>query len=188
MPADSINKLLYIYFYNYPNIIIRQLKKYDLQQQAEEFNLLWVLFTSLGTGEQRTDKWKKTKKTRASLRVAGLSLKDRVKSSVTRKGLSVELLFLHTEERQMRRFRYLARTPPRWGVPSMDNQEAPGQTLDALQRLYLYMHFLQEIIGRRDWVCWQTATGRQQLHFLLNWLLTTTEQTKMQFKYFWGFY
>lgn len=131
---------------------------------------------------------KKPKKTRASLRVAGLSLKDRVKSSVTWKGLSVELLFLHTEERQMRRFRYLARTPPRWGVPSMDNQEAPGQTLDALQRLYLYMHFLQEIIGRRNWVCWQTATGRQQLHFLLNWLLTTTEQTKMQFKYFWGFY
>lgn len=56
---------------------------------------------------------KNQKKTRASLRVAGLSLKDRVKSSVTRKGLSVELLFLHTEERQMRRFRYLARTPPR---------------------------------------------------------------------------
>ena len=45
-------------------------------------------------------------------RVAGLSLRDRVRSSAIREGLRVEPLLLHVERSQLRWFGHLARMPP----------------------------------------------------------------------------
>jgi len=45
-------------------------------------------------------------------RLSGLSLKDRVKSSVIREGLGVEPLLLRIERSQMRWLRHLVRMPP----------------------------------------------------------------------------
>ncbi|KAK3556314.1 hypothetical protein QTP70_007118 [Hemibagrus guttatus] len=63
-------------------------------------------------------------------RVAGRSLRDRVRSSVTREELRVEPLLLHIERGQLR---------STWrGVPGMPHQEeAPGKTQDTLERLCL---------------------------------------------------
>ncbi|KAK3570072.1 hypothetical protein QTP86_010236 [Hemibagrus guttatus] len=45
-------------------------------------------------------------------RVAGCSLRDRVRRSVTREELGVELLFLHIERGQLRWLGHLFRMPP----------------------------------------------------------------------------
>ncbi len=45
-------------------------------------------------------------------RVAGVSLRDKVRSSVIREGLGVELLLLCTERSQLRSFEHLERMPP----------------------------------------------------------------------------
>jgi len=45
-------------------------------------------------------------------RVAGISLRDKVRSSVIREGLGVELLLLRVERSQLRWFRHLVRMPP----------------------------------------------------------------------------
>jgi len=45
-------------------------------------------------------------------RVSGLSLRDRVRSSVIREGLGVERLLLHIERSQMRWLGHLLRMPP----------------------------------------------------------------------------
>ena len=45
-------------------------------------------------------------------RVAGLSLRDRVRSSAIREGLRVEPLLLHIERSQLRWFGHLTRMPP----------------------------------------------------------------------------
>ena len=45
-------------------------------------------------------------------RVAGVSLRDRVRSLVTREGLGVEPLLLCVERSQLRWFRHLVRMPP----------------------------------------------------------------------------
>ncbi|KAK3509762.1 hypothetical protein QTP70_008395 [Hemibagrus guttatus] len=73
-------------------------------------------------------------------RVAGRSLRDRVRSSVTREELRVEPLLLHIERGQLRWLGHLFRMPPGpWGgVPGMPHrEEAPGKTQDTLERLCL---------------------------------------------------
>ncbi|KAK3523213.1 hypothetical protein QTP86_022937 [Hemibagrus guttatus] len=75
-------------------------------------------------------------------RVAGRSLRDRVRSSVTREELGVELLLLHIERGQLRCSRAsvsdASGTSPWRGVPGMPHQEeAPGKTQDTLERLCL---------------------------------------------------
>ena len=45
-------------------------------------------------------------------RVAGISLRDRVRSSITRERLGVEPLLLHLERSQLRWFGHLVRMPP----------------------------------------------------------------------------
>ena len=45
-------------------------------------------------------------------RVAGFSLRDRVRSSVIREGLGVQPLLLHVERSQLRWFGHLVRIPP----------------------------------------------------------------------------
>ena len=45
-------------------------------------------------------------------RVAGFSLRDRVRSSVIREGLRVQPLLLHVKMSQLRWFRHLERMPP----------------------------------------------------------------------------
>ena len=66
-------------------------------------------------------------------RVAGLSFRDRVRSSDILERLLVEPLFLRIERRQLRRFRDLVWTPP----GHLPGEETPGQTKDPLERLYL---------------------------------------------------
>uniref|UniRef100_A0A3P9D6Y1 Uncharacterized protein n=1 Tax=Maylandia zebra TaxID=106582 RepID=A0A3P9D6Y1_9CICH len=65
--------------------------------------------------------WVVTERTRSRIqaaemsflrRVAGLSLRDRVRSSAIREGLRVEQLLLHIERSQLRWFGHLARMPP----------------------------------------------------------------------------
>ena len=65
--------------------------------------------------------WVMTERTRSRVqaaemgflrRVAGVSLRDRVRSSVIREGLGVEPLLLCVERSQLRWFRHLVRMPP----------------------------------------------------------------------------
>ena len=65
--------------------------------------------------------WVVTERTRSRIqaaemgflrRVSGLSLRDRVRSSVIREGLGVEPLLLRIERSQMRWLGHLVRTPP----------------------------------------------------------------------------
>ncbi|MEJ4846145.1 hypothetical protein SKA08_15585, partial [Enterococcus faecium] len=65
--------------------------------------------------------WVVTERTRSRIqaaemsflrRVAGLSLRDRVRSSAIREGLRVEPLLLHIERSQLRWFGHLTRMPP----------------------------------------------------------------------------
>ncbi|KAK3552841.1 hypothetical protein QTP86_022544 [Hemibagrus guttatus] len=75
-------------------------------------------------------------------RVAGRSLRDRVRSSVTREELGVEPLLLHIERGQLRWLGHLFRMPP-GRLPgevfraSLHREEAPGKTQDTLERLCL---------------------------------------------------
>lgn len=51
--------------------------------------------------------------------MAGLPLRDRVRSAIVRGGLRVEPMFLHIERRQLRWFGYLTRMPPfTWALPT----------------------------------------------------------------------
>ncbi|KAI3356975.1 hypothetical protein L3Q82_003603 [Scortum barcoo] len=77
-------------------------------------------------------------------RVAGRSLRDKVRSSVTREELGVEplLLRLRIERSQLRWLGHLFRMPPgrlpQGGVPGMSHQEeASGKTQDTLEKLCL---------------------------------------------------
>ena len=74
--------------------------------------------------------WVMTERTRSRVqaaemsflrRVAGLSLRDRVRSSDIREGLRVEPLLLHVERSQMRWFGHLMRMPP--GLSGMSYRE-----------------------------------------------------------------
>ncbi|TWW73332.1 hypothetical protein D4764_15G0007260 [Takifugu flavidus] len=91
----------------------------EVLPQVEEFKYLWILFTSevLTYGQQC---WVMTKRTRSWIqaaemsflrRVAGLSLRDRVRSSDIREELGVEPLLLHIERSQLGWLGHLARMP-----------------------------------------------------------------------------
>ncbi|KAI3362885.1 hypothetical protein L3Q82_001925 [Scortum barcoo] len=75
-------------------------------------------------------------------RVAGRSLRDRVRSSVTREELGVEPLLLHIERSQLRWLGHLFRMPP-GRLPREVFQACPtgrrpqGKTQDTLERLCL---------------------------------------------------
>ncbi|KAK3565231.1 hypothetical protein QTP86_001041 [Hemibagrus guttatus] len=74
-------------------------------------------------------------------RGAGCSLRDRVRSSVTREGLGVEPLLLHIERGQLRWLGHLFRMPlgrlPGEVFRACHREEAPGKTQDTLERLCL---------------------------------------------------
>uniref|UniRef100_A0A8C6M4A0 Reverse transcriptase domain-containing protein n=1 Tax=Nothobranchius furzeri TaxID=105023 RepID=A0A8C6M4A0_NOTFU len=69
-------------------------------------------------------------------RVAGLSLRDRVRSSDIREGLGVEPLLLRIERSQLRWFGHLVRMPP-GRLPGEVFRACPGSTQDTLERLHL---------------------------------------------------
>ncbi|KAK3561638.1 hypothetical protein QTP86_011885 [Hemibagrus guttatus] len=70
-------------------------------------------------------------------RVAGRSLSDRVRSSVTQEELGVEPLLLHIERGQLRWLGHLFRMPP-GRLPGEVFRACPtGKTQDTLERLYL---------------------------------------------------
>ncbi|KAK0144504.1 Retrovirus-related Pol polyprotein from type-1 retrotransposable element R2 [Merluccius polli] len=92
----------------------------EILPQVEEFKYLGVLFTSEGRikeqkKEQRTRTRSRVQVAEMSFlrRVAGLSLRDRVRSSVIRKELGVDPLILRVERSQMRWLGHLVRMPPR---------------------------------------------------------------------------
>ncbi|CAM4686216.1 unnamed protein product [Leuciscus chuanchicus] len=95
--------------------------------QVEEFKYLGVLFTSEGRMEREIDRrigaasavMRSMTRSRIQAaemsflrRVAGRSLRDRVRSSVTREELRVEPLLLHIERGQLRWLGHLFRMPP----------------------------------------------------------------------------
>ncbi|TWW67394.1 hypothetical protein D4764_02G0004350 [Takifugu flavidus] len=106
--------------------------KEEILPQVEELKYLRVLFTSEGRMEQEIDRrigavvksgkvlWVMTERTRSRVqaaemsflrRVAGFSLRDRVRSSAIREELGVEPLLLRVEKSQMRWLGHLV--PPR---------------------------------------------------------------------------
>jgi len=71
-------------------------------------------------------------------RVAGLSLRDRVRSSDIRRELGVEPLLVHVERSQLRWFGHLIGMPPLRGFPGTSNwEETLGQTQNPLEGLYI---------------------------------------------------
>ncbi|TWW64333.1 hypothetical protein D4764_03G0013410 [Takifugu flavidus] len=102
--------------------------KEEILPQVEEFKYLGVLFTSDLLVDLRSyphlwswSPWVMTERTRSRvqaaemsflLRVAELSLRDRVRSSAIREEVGVEPLLLHIERSQMRWLGHLVRMPP----------------------------------------------------------------------------
>ncbi|KAK0146650.1 putative uncharacterized transposon-derived protein F52C9.6 [Merluccius polli] len=105
----------------------------EILPQVEEFKYLGVLFTSKGRLEREINRrvvpaltyghelWVVTERTRSRVqaaemsflrRVAGLSLRDRVRSLVIREDLGVDPLLLRVERSQMRWLGHLVRMPP----------------------------------------------------------------------------
>ncbi|KAI3366586.1 hypothetical protein L3Q82_009202 [Scortum barcoo] len=87
----------------------------EVLPQVEEFKYLGVLFTSEGKigapkGQDHADTSGRNEF--PPCRVAGRSLRDRVRSSVTREELGVEPLLLHIERSQLRWLGHLFRMPP----------------------------------------------------------------------------
>ncbi|KAK3567833.1 hypothetical protein QTP86_027230 [Hemibagrus guttatus] len=97
-------------------------------------------------------------------RVAGRSLRDRVRSSVTREELRVEPLLLHIERGQLKWLGHLFRMPP-GRLPGEvfracpTGEEAPGKTQDTLERLCLSLAWerlgvppeeLEDVSGERE--------------------------------------
>ncbi|TWW71634.1 EARP-interacting protein [Takifugu flavidus] len=77
--------------------------KEEILPQVEEFKYLGVLFTSEGRMEQKIDRRpQQCRLCTSPLWVAGLSLRDRVRSSAIREELGVEPLLLRVERSQMR--------------------------------------------------------------------------------------
>ena len=93
--------------------------KKELSQKAKLSIYRFVSVPTLTLGHER---WVMTERTRLRLqaarmgflrRVAGFSLRDRVRSSVIREGLGVQPLLLHVERSQLRWFGHLVvRMPP----------------------------------------------------------------------------
>ncbi|TWW63647.1 hypothetical protein D4764_03G0006550 [Takifugu flavidus] len=76
----------------------------EVLPQVEEFKYLGILFTSEGRMEREIDR-------RIGAAVAGLSLRDRVRSSDIREGLGVEPLLLHIERSQLGWLGHVAKMP-----------------------------------------------------------------------------
>ncbi|TWW73564.1 hypothetical protein D4764_15G0009580 [Takifugu flavidus] len=102
--------------------------KKELSRKAK-LSIYWSIYV-LTYGHQC---WVMTERTRSRIqaaemsflrRVAGLSLRDRVRSSDIREGLGVEPLLLHIERSQLGWLGHLARMPPFRGVPDMSHREA----------------------------------------------------------------
>uniref|UniRef100_A0A8C6NPK6 Reverse transcriptase domain-containing protein n=1 Tax=Nothobranchius furzeri TaxID=105023 RepID=A0A8C6NPK6_NOTFU len=92
----------------------------EVLPQVEEFKYLRVLFTSEGRRDQEIDRqigsasavMRTLSRSVMVKRVAGLSLRDWVRSLDIREGLGVELLLLRIERSQLRWFGHLIRMPP----------------------------------------------------------------------------
>ena len=92
--------------------------KRELSQEAK-LSIYWSIFVpTLTYGHEG---WVMTERTRLRIqaaemgflrKVAGVSLRDRVRSSVIREGLGVEPLLLCVERSQLRWFGHLVRMPP----------------------------------------------------------------------------
>ncbi|KAK0135722.1 hypothetical protein N1851_028399 [Merluccius polli] len=90
-------------------------------------------------------------------RVAGLSLRDRVRSSVIREELGVDPLLLRVERSQMRWLGHLVRMPPGRlpghvplvGDPGEDPGHA-GETMSLWERLGIPQEELDEVAGERE--------------------------------------
>ncbi|TWW81679.1 hypothetical protein D4764_01G0014940 [Takifugu flavidus] len=135
--------------------------KEEILPQVEEFKYLGVLFISEGRIEQEIHRWigavsavmrtlhrsvvvKRELSQKAKLstyQVAGLSLRDRVRSSAIREELGVEPLLLRVERSQMRWLGHLVRMSPGylpgevfWACPS--GRRPPGRSR-ALWRNYV---------------------------------------------------
>ena len=105
--------------------------KRELSRKAKLWIYQSVLVPTLTSGHEL---WVVTERTRSRVqaaemsflrRLAGLSLRDRVRSSVIRRELGVDPLLLCVERSQMRRLGHLIRMPP--GRPPVgDPEEDPG--------------------------------------------------------------
>ncbi|KAI3374045.1 hypothetical protein L3Q82_022600 [Scortum barcoo] len=110
----------------------------EVLPQVEEFKYLRILFTSKGKCKKELSRKAKLSIYQVNLRfppspmvmnfgVAGRSLRDRVRSSVTREELGVEPLLLHIERSQLRWLGHLFRMPPgrlpREVLPGMSHRE-----------------------------------------------------------------
>ncbi|TWW74365.1 R2 Retrovirus-related Pol polyprotein from type I retrotransposable element [Takifugu flavidus] len=154
--------------------------KEEILPQVEEFKYLGVLFTSEGrmereidrrigaasavirtlhSGEERAEPKGEALDLLVDLRsyphlwVAGLSLRDRVRSSAIREELGVESLLLRVERSQMRWLGHLVRMPP--GRLPGDPREDPGhvgETVSRLawERLGVPPDELEEVAGERE--------------------------------------
>ncbi|KAI3353716.1 hypothetical protein L3Q82_004956 [Scortum barcoo] len=84
-------------------------KKKELSRKAK-LSIYWSVYApTLTYGHEL---WVVTERTRLRLIVAGRSLRDKVRSSVTREELGVELLLLCIERSQLRWLGHLFRMPP----------------------------------------------------------------------------
>ena len=63
------------------------------------------------------------------LRVVGVSLRDRVGSSVIQEGLREELLLLHIERSQLRWFRHVLRGMHPWGMTDWEEGRPKGRPM-----------------------------------------------------------
>ncbi|KAL7836057.1 hypothetical protein SRHO_G00284040 [Serrasalmus rhombeus] len=98
----------------YRSVVVKK----ELSHKAR-LSIYWSIYVpTLTYGHEL---WVMTERTRSRIqaaemsflrRVAGLSLRDRVRSSVIREGLGVEPLLLHVERSQLRWFGHLVRMPP----------------------------------------------------------------------------
>ncbi|TWW71551.1 hypothetical protein D4764_16G0000480 [Takifugu flavidus] len=128
--------------------------KEEILPQVEKFKYLGVLFTSEGKMEQEIDRRigaasaVMTERTRSRVqtsemsflhRMAGLSLRDRVKSSAIREEPGVEPLLLQVERSQMRR-------PP--GRPRTRWRDYVSRL--AWERLGIPPDVLEEVAGERE--------------------------------------
>ncbi|KAK3563105.1 hypothetical protein QTP86_016341, partial [Hemibagrus guttatus] len=136
----------------------------EVLPQVEEFKYLGDLFTSEGRMDQGAEPegealdlpvnelWVMTERVRSRIqaaemsflrRVAGRSIRDRLRSSVTREELGVEPLLLHIERGQLRWLGHLFRMPP---------GRLPGEVFRACPT------------GKRPWgrpkTCWRDYVSR----------------------------
>uniref|UniRef100_A0A8C6LTA7 Reverse transcriptase domain-containing protein n=1 Tax=Nothobranchius furzeri TaxID=105023 RepID=A0A8C6LTA7_NOTFU len=118
---------------------------------------LWVV-------AERTRSWIQAAEMSFLRRVAGLSLRDRVRSSVIREGLGVDLLLLHIERSQLRWLGHLVRMPPGclpgevfWARPTGRRPKGRPRTCWrdyvshlARERLGIPLEELAQVAGERE--------------------------------------